>query len=103
MRKMVKGKDTRKKGPKGARGAAKGKDKFRKSRPTIFRKKKCRFCGDKSLKINHMDHQLLRRFTTERGKILPSRFSGSCAKHQRKLTKAIKRARNIGLTPFLAE
>lgn len=70
---------------------------------TLFKKKKCRFCMDKSLTINHLDHQLLRRFTTERGKITPSRITGTCARHQRKLTKAIKRARNIGLLPYLAE
>ncbi|MBL7157201.1 MAG: 30S ribosomal protein S18 [Candidatus Omnitrophica bacterium] len=69
----------------------------------ILRKKKCKFCTDKNLKIHYLDHQLLRRFITERGKIIPSRFSGSCARHQRKLAKAIKRARNIGILPFLAE
>jgi len=73
------------------------------SRRYILRKKKCKFCTDKSLKIHYLDHQLLRRFITERGKIIPSRFSGSCARHQRKLAKAIKRARNIGILPFLAE
>jgi small subunit ribosomal protein S18 len=66
-------------------------------------KKKCRFCVDKKLRIHHLDHQLLRKFVTERGKITPSRITGSCAKHQRKLTNAIKRARNAGLLPFLAE
>ncbi|MBN1353863.1 MAG: 30S ribosomal protein S18 [Candidatus Omnitrophica bacterium] len=69
----------------------------------ILRKKKCKFCTDKGIGIDYLDHQLLRRFTTERGKILPSRFSGTCARHQRKLTKAIKRARNAGILPFLAE
>lgn len=73
------------------------------SRTYILRKKKCKFCSDKNLDINYLDYQLLRRFTTERGKIIPSRFSGVCAKHQRKLSKNIKRARNIGLLPFVAE
>lgn len=75
----------------------------RKRKPFILRKKKCRFCGDKSIKIDHVDSQLLRRFISERGKIIPSRFTGTCARHQRKLAKAIKRARNIALIPFLAE
>jgi len=99
--------DTR--GVKG-RGRGKGKDKDSRfgrgrGRPRmgILRKRKCRFCGDKNLKIDYMDYQFLRKFTTERGKITPSRFSGNCAKHQRKVTKAIKRARNIGLLPYVAE
>jgi len=81
-----------------------GKGRFnRKSRGLVLRKKKCRFCTEKGLKISHTDYQLLRRFTTERGKIVPSRISGCCARHQRKLTNAVKRARNIGILPFLAE
>lgn len=85
----------------GRPGARRGKP--RTSRPYILRKRKCRFCADKNLKISYFNHQLLCRLTTERGKIIPSRFSGTCAKHQRKVAKAIKRARNIGLLPFLAE
>ena len=57
-------------------------------------------------KIEHIDYKdvaRLRRFTTERGKILPRRISGNCAKHQRQVTVAIKRARNIALLPFTAE
>ena len=77
--------------------------KPRRPKTFIFRKKKCRFCTDKKLTISHLDFQLLRKYVTERGKIIPSRFSGSCAKHQRKITKAVKRARNAGLLPFLAE
>ncbi|MFC1576361.1 30S ribosomal protein S18 [Candidatus Omnitrophota bacterium] len=77
--------------------------KPRAKRSFVLRKKKCRFCTDKSLKIDYMDQQSLRRFVTERGKITPSRITGSCARHQRKLTKAIKRARNIALLPYLAE
>ena len=78
------------------------KKRKRPKRPFMLRKRKCRFCTDKNLKIDYLDHQLLRRFTTERGKITPSRITGSCAKHQRKLTRAIKKARNIGLLPYLA-
>ncbi|OGW74792.1 MAG: 30S ribosomal protein S18 [Omnitrophica bacterium RBG_13_46_9] len=71
--------------------------------PFILKKRKCRFCADKNLNIDYFDGQFLRKFTTERGKIIPSRISGNCARHQRKLAKAIKRARNAGLLPFLAE
>jgi small subunit ribosomal protein S18 len=78
--------------------------KLRRRAPRIYMlKKKCRFCVDKKADINYLDHQLLRRFITERGKITPSRITGTCAKHQRKLTVAIKRARNAALLPFLAE
>ena len=80
-----------------------GKSKFPRKKKFIFKKKKCKFCVEKKLTISHLNQQLLRKFVTERGKIIPSRFSGACAKHQRKLTKAIKRARNAGLLPFLAE
>ena len=75
----------------------------RKRRTFVMRKKKCRFCTDKIAKIEYLDHQLLGRFITDRGKIVPSRISGTCARHQRKLAKVIKRARNIGLLPFLVQ
>jgi small subunit ribosomal protein S18 len=58
---------------------------------------------DKVTSIDYKDIVKLRRYTTERGKILPRRISGNCAKHQRQLTLAIKRARNIVLLPFTAE
>ena len=61
------------------------------------------FCVDKVTSIDYKDIVKLRRYTTERGKILPRRISGNCAKHQRQLTLAIKRARNIVLLPFTAE
>lgn len=67
------------------------------------RRKVCNFCVDKVDQIDYKDVAKLRRFTTERGKILPRRISGVCAKHQRKLTLAIKRARAIALLPFTAE
>ena len=69
---------------------------------TFFRKKVCRFCANKA-KIDYKDADGLKRFTTERGKILPRRITGTCAKHQRELTVAIKRARNICLLPFVTE
>ncbi len=69
-------------------------------RRTFHRRKICRFCADKSLKIEYKDSRSLRFFTTERGKIIPRRISGNCAKHQRELTVAIKRARKIALLPY---
>ena len=67
------------------------------------RKKVCSFCVDKFELIDYKDAGKLRRYITERGKILPRRISGNCAKHQRQVTVAIKRARNIALLPFTAE
>ena len=67
-----------------------------------FKKKVCRFCTQK-LKIDYKDSDTLRRFITDRGKILPRRITGTCAKHQRTLALAIKRARVIATLPFVAE
>ena len=64
------------------------------------RRKMCRLCGDSIEKVDYKDVELLKTFTTERGKIIPRRISGNCAKHQRHVTFAIKRARNIALLPF---
>jgi len=66
------------------------------------RRKVCRFCADSLLVIDYKDPRTLRYFTTERGKIIPRRISGCCAKHQRDLTESIKRARQIALLPFAA-
>ena len=68
----------------------------------FFKKKVCRFCVQK-LKIDYKDADTLRRFITERGKILPRRITGTCAKHQRALAAAIKQARIIALLPFVAD
>jgi len=68
----------------------------------FFKKKVCKFCMQK-LKIDYKDADTLRRFITERGKILPRRITGTCAKHQRVLALAIKRARMIALLPFVAD
>ena len=73
---------------------------YQKRRNTYHRRKVCRFCADSNLAIDYKDMKMLRYFTTERGKIVPRRISGNCAKHQRELTVAIKRARNIALLPF---
>ncbi len=70
---------------------------------TRGRIKVCRFCEDKSLKVDYKDERMLRRFVTERGKVIPRRMSGTCARHQRSLVTAIKRARNIAILPYAAE
>ncbi|MEW6221646.1 MAG: 30S ribosomal protein S18 [Thermodesulfobacteriota bacterium] len=64
------------------------------------RRKVCRFCADKTLQIDYKDPKSLRHFVTERGKIIPRRIYGNCAKHQRQVTEAIKRARQIALLPY---
>ena len=75
--------------------------KPRRKRKIYHRRKVCRFCADTSLVINYKDPKSLRYFITERGKIIPRRLSGCCAKHQRTLTHAIKRARTIALLPYV--
>jgi small subunit ribosomal protein S18 len=67
------------------------------------KKKICSFCVDKVETIDYKELGKIRRYTTERGKILPRRISGNCAKHQRRVTLAIKRARIVALLPFTAE
>ena len=67
------------------------------------RRKVCTFCVDKIQHIDYKDIMRLRRFTNERGKILPRRMMGTCAKHQRQLGVAIKRARSIALMPYAAD
>jgi len=69
-------------------------------RRTFFQKKICRFCMEKITDVDYKDVKTLRNLLTERGKIIPSRISGNCATHQRKVTVAIKRARNMALVPF---
>jgi len=70
----------------------------RKKRP-FQRRKVCRFCAEKNLAIDYKEPRTLRYFISERGKIVPRRISGNCARHQREITEAIKRARNIALLP----
>lgn len=67
------------------------------------RVKVCRFCEDKVLTIDYKSERVLRRFVTERGKIIPRRMTGTCARHQRVLMRAIKRARHIALMPYVAD
>ena len=80
------------------------KDKKRFFKPRKQNKRKvCIFCQDKKQPIDYKDVNRLRKFIAEGGKILPSRQTGTCARHQRELTVAIKRARNIALLPFVGE
>jgi small subunit ribosomal protein S18 len=81
------------------RGAAKDAGK----RYFFRRRKVCKFCADKIDYVDYKDVKLLSSFVPERGKVLPRRMFGTCAEHQRKVTLAIKRARNIALLPFAAD
>lgn len=81
------------------RGAGKGEGRgFR--RRGMGRRKVCRFCADKTMLIDYKDARSLGNFLSERGKIMPSRITGNCARHQRRLAVAIKRARTVALLPY---
>jgi ribosomal protein S18 len=67
------------------------------------RRKVCQFCADKATYIDYKDTAKLRRFLSERGKILPRRTTGTCAMHQRELTEAIKRSRQVALLPYVLD
>ena len=86
-------------GPAGSRppGPRRGKRNY------VRKKKVCRFCVDKVDLIDYKKPEILQSFVQERGKILPRRMTGTCARHQRWLTRAIKRAQNIALLPFASE
>ncbi len=86
--------------PGGGRGGAGAGGKDAGKRYFFRRRKVCKFCADKIDYVDYKDVKLLSGFVPERGKILPRRMFGTCAEHQRKLTLAIKRARNIALLPF---
>ena len=72
-------------------------------RPMRRRKKVCVFCADENQKIDYKDANLVRKYISERGKILPRRITENCAKHQSALTVAVKRARQIALIPYVVE
>lgn len=75
----------------------------RRPKSKFFHKRKvCRFCVDSSIVIDYKNPAVLRGFLTERGKIMPRRITGTCAKHQRALAVAIKRARNLALLPYVS-
>ena len=81
--------------------AQRGNGNVKRKKRIYHRRKVCRFCADSSLSIDYKDQKQLKYFITERGKIIPRRISGTCAKHQRALTHAIKRARTIALLPYV--
>ncbi len=85
--------------PAPGRGKPRGHDR----RERRSHRKSCRFCADKVQHIDYKDLNLIKIFITERGKIIPRRISGNCAKHQRALTNAIKRARMLALLPYTAD
>jgi small subunit ribosomal protein S18 len=69
-------------------------------RRTIGRRKVCRFCADKGMLIDYKDARMLGTFLSERGKIIPARITGNCARHQRRLTVAVKQSRTVALLPY---
>jgi small subunit ribosomal protein S18 len=83
-----------------ARLRAKARKKARKQKKMFQRRKVCRFCADKKLAIDYKEPKTLRLFLTETGKLIPRRISGNCAKHQRPLALAVKRARQVALLPY---
>ncbi len=76
------------------------RDNNRKGFGGMHRKKVCQFCADHVERIDYKDAETLKKFITERGKILPRRITGTCATHQRALTTAIKRARHMAILPY---
>ncbi len=74
-----------------------------KRRGGMRRRKVCQFCADKTETIDYKDVEKLKKYVTERGKILPKRITGTCALHQREVTRAIKRARIVALLPYTAD
>lgn len=76
---------------------------MRRERGRRPKRRVCSFCVDKIPQVDYKEAQKLRRFITERGKILPRRITGNCARHQRQLTVAIKRSRHIALLPFTVD
>ena len=91
-------------GGRGGRDAKKDDGKAGGQRRSLFRRRKvCKFCADKIDDINYKDVKLLSGFVPERGKVLPRRISGTCAKHQRGLRIAIVRARQLALLPYASD
>ncbi len=88
------GRDERRGGGEGRGGGDEG------GRRGFGRRRVCRFCADKNLKVDYKDQGNLKYFLTERGKIIPRRISGNCAKHQREVATAIKRARMLSILPY---
>jgi len=88
------------------RPSGRGRDRDGGRRDRRFRRPKrkvCAFCVDKVTHINYKDHARLRDFISDRGKILKSRMTGTCGRHQRKMARAVKRARHVALLPYVSE
>ncbi len=92
------GGDRDERGDRGDRGDRGGEEGG--GRRGFGRRKVCRFCADKNLKVDYKDQGQLKYFLTERGKIIPRRISGNCAKHQREVATAVKRARMLAILPY---
>ncbi|HUL59640.1 MAG TPA: 30S ribosomal protein S18 [Anaeromyxobacteraceae bacterium] len=92
------GGDREERGDRGDRGDRGGEEGG--GRRGFGRRKVCRFCADKNLKVDYKDQQQLKYFLTERGKIIPRRISGNCAKHQREVATAVKRGRMLAILPY---
>jgi small subunit ribosomal protein S18 len=90
--------DRGERGDRGDRGDRGGEEMG--GRRGFGRRKVCRFCADKAAKVDYKDQQQLKYFLTERGKIIPRRISGNCAKHQREVATAVKRARMLAILPY---
>jgi len=86
----------------GGGGGGGGMDDEKRGGRGFGRKKVCRFCAEKNAKVDFKDQPTLKYFVTERGKIIPRRISGNCAKHQREIATAIKRARGLAMLPYNA-
>ena len=95
--------ETEQEGRRRTEGRDRGERGERGEKGYFFRKKVCKFCTEKLDTVDYKDVPRLQKFITEKGKILPSRISGNCARHQRELSQAIKWARSIALLPFTAE
>ena len=78
-----------------------GGSKRGRAKRTFHRRKVCKFCADSTIEINYKEVRTLKYFISERGKIIPRRVTGTCSKHQRILSSAIKRARTIALLPYI--
>ena len=85
---------------RGDRGERGGREEGGRGGRGFGRRKVCRFCAEKGLKVDFKDANTLKYYVTERGKIIPRRISGNCAKHQRQVAAAIKRARMVALLPY---
>src|ERR1700744_5979856 len=90
-------------GDRGGNGGGGGGDDLERGGRGFGRRKVCRYCADKNLKVDYKNAGDLKYFVTERGKIVPRRISGNCARHQREVATAIKRSRNVALLPYTVQ